>query len=156
MDCVLGEHSQNEPEMDIHISEEQYNSKMNVLTDRLAYRKEERFLTNRVLGRISENMHYEIFKYLDSRDLLEVRITKLGGFQLTSNKLLRSRITNYLDIKPILHLNADRAENIHNLRVFFEQIGQNKIVFEEKFTHNTEFNLIGFIKFSKLIIYSNI
>ena len=102
-------------------------------------------------------MHYEIFKYLDSRDLLEVRITKLGGFQLTSNKLLRSRITNYLDIKPILHLNADRAENIHNLRVFFEQIGQNKIVFEEKFMHNTEFlDLIELQKLSKLIIYSNI
>ena len=99
------------------------------MIDRLVYHKEERFLTNRIFGRISENMHYEIFKYLDSRDLLEVRITKLGGFQLTSNKLLRSRITNYLDIKPILHLNADHAENIRNLRVFFEQIGQNKIVF---------------------------
>ena len=154
MACILEKHSQNEPEMDINISEDQYNSKIDVLIDRLVYHKEERFLINRIFGRISENMHYEIFKYLDSRDLLEVRITKLGGFQLTSNKLLRSRITNYLDIKPILHLNAERAENIHNLRVFFEQIGQNKIVFEEKFTHNTK--LIKLMKFSKLIIYSNL
>ena len=62
---------------------------------RLAILQKSQFLTKRIMERISENMHYETFKYLNSVDLVEIRGMKLGGYQLVSNKLLRSRIYNY-------------------------------------------------------------
>ena len=64
---------------------------------RLSQLKREKFLTKRIFQKISENMHYEIFKFENSRDLIRVRAISLGGFQLTTNKLLRSRIGNYLE-----------------------------------------------------------
>ena len=68
---------------------------------RLEALKEEKFLTNRIFNRISENMHYEIFKYLKPKDLLAIRATKIGGYQLVTNRLLRSRIKNYFkQLKP--------------------------------------------------------
>ena len=63
-----------------------------------------KFLTQRIFSRVSENMHYEIFKYMDCYELLQVRAITLGGFQLTSNKLLRSRIKNYF---PFMELNIE-------------------------------------------------
>ena len=54
-----------------------------------------KYLTERVFGRISENMHYEVFKYLEAVDLLQIRSLNLGGFLLTSNPYLRPRIKNY-------------------------------------------------------------
>ena len=63
-------------------------NRMNILPDT-------RFLTNRIFGRLCENLHYEIFKCLNYVELLEIRCLKLGGYELTSNITLRSRIKNY-------------------------------------------------------------
>ena len=86
---------------------------------RLEELKYKKFLTKRILTRISENMHYEIFKYLDGKDLLEVRAITLGGYQLTTNKILRSRIGNYLESKIYL-TKKDIEENINRIKLIFQ------------------------------------
>ena len=96
------------------------------LRNRLDQLKEEKFLTNRMFKRISENMHYEIFKYVNSRDLLEIRGSTLGGFQLSSNKLLRSRIKNYIDkvhAKQMDNEIYDLNRDGNRVKVIFEQSG---------------------------------
>ena len=75
-------------------------------------------------------MHYEIFKFMNSSDLLQIRASKLGGYQLTSNTKLRSRIKNYIRefiVSPTL-LTSQRC--LESIQVIFEQIGKNKLTFE--------------------------
>ena len=83
------------------------------LTKRLKQLSVTKFLSEKLFKRLSENMHYETLKYLNCKDLLEVRGVKLGGYQLTSNKLLRSRIKNYftLDYIPI------ENNHKHNIKI---------------------------------------
>ena len=54
--------------------------------------KHTKFLTQRVFQRISENISYEVCKYVNSQDLLQIRTVTLGGFQLVSSTTLRARI----------------------------------------------------------------
>ena len=111
---------------------------------RLNVLKEEKFLTQRVLTRISENMHYEVFKFLNCKELLELRATNLGGFQLTSNKILRSRIGNYfLKIQPNLieenntyYPNYDLCHK--RVELVFEQTGRKLLNFDEIQSSNKE------------------
>ena len=87
-----------------------------------------KFLTYRIFPRVSENMHYEIFKYATPIDLLQVRIIKLGGFQLISNTILRSRIKNYMsNIKPIFDLNLNEDLNARRIRLLFQQTGSQRL-----------------------------
>ena len=80
---------------------------------------------------MSENMHYEIFKYLDSKDLLEIRATKLGGYQLTSNKLLRSRIQNYFPkLRPLINHSNKLKQNKEFLELVLQQTGGNILSFD--------------------------
>ena len=86
-----------------------------------------KFLSHRIIRRLSENMHYEVFKYLPPKDLLEIRIMNLGGYELISNKILRPRIGNYFhQIQPII--NTKELANImsfdHNLKFIFQQLGR--------------------------------
>ena len=108
-------------------------------TKRLQTTKEEKYLSNRIFKNISENMHYEIFKYLNSNELLEIRETTLGGYQLTSNKLLRSRINNYFtitniyfrgNIKEKKYLDINLEEDVHRIHIIFEQTGRDKLRLE--------------------------
>ena len=84
--------------------------------------RESKYLDNRIFIRISENMSYEIFKYMSSTDLLEIRASKLGGYQLTSNMTLRARIKNYMKVhitplaKILLNVNINKR--------IFQQIGE--------------------------------
>ena len=96
-------------------------------SERLKELKLEKFLTQRIFRRISENMHYEIFKYLNYKDLLQIRFSSLSGYQLTSNPLLRSRIKNYMKIIPDLSRSYSLEENKRKLGCMFEQTGNNKI-----------------------------
>ena len=89
-----------------------------------------RFLTNRIFGRICENLHYEIFKYMNYAELLEIRCLKLGGYELTSNKTLRSRIKNYPHSFEYTFSNFDlekEAINARKIKLIFTQIGKNKL-----------------------------
>ena len=52
-------------------SKEQISNKDREEYPKLLNLRRERFLTNRIFQRISENMHYEIFKYLAANELLE-------------------------------------------------------------------------------------
>ena len=74
-------------------------------------------------------MHYELFKYLNPNDLLQIRSLKLGGYQLTSNELLRSRINNYLlgiTQKINIELELSKIERLgKQTRLLFEQSGRN-------------------------------
>ena len=93
---------------------------------RLENLKEEKYLTMRVFVGVSENMHYEIFKYLSWIDLLQIKATKLGGYQLISNKILRSRIKSY--IKGIINyptLEEDESELFY--RSLYDQSENNKL-----------------------------
>ena len=71
-----------------------------------------KFLTKRIFQRMSENMHYEIFKFINSEELLEVRAINLGGYQLTSNPILRSRIKNYFDRIPLFFYDITMKKTI--------------------------------------------
>ena len=82
--------------------------------NRLDALKEIKFLSTRIFQTLSENIHYEMFKYLDYRDLLEVRRTKLGGFQLTSNKILRARIKNYLPELKFKFVQTEKRKSNRN------------------------------------------
>ena len=98
--------------------------------ERLNTLKEEKFLTKRVFPQLSENMHYELLKYISPRDLLSIRGTKLGGYQLTSNILLRSRIKNYFHtIQYYPHDNIDMELIIRRYKLIFEQTGKEKLDF---------------------------
>ena len=90
---------------------------------RLEELKTHKYLSKKCIPRISENMHYEIFKYLDAIDLLQIRSTNLGGYQLCSNTMLRSRIYNYLpEFKPIF-LRMNMKEKATKINLMSEQIG---------------------------------
>ena len=93
--------------------------------------KSEKYLTKRIFSGISENMHYEIFKYLDSHNLLEIRALKLGGYQLISNKTLRSRIKNYFKYIPFkLSEDLPISLKIKGINLIFEQMGREKLIYE--------------------------
>ena len=99
---------------------------------RLEDLKNSKFLTQRVFKRISENLHYEILKFNEWKDLLEIRSANLGGYQSTSNKILRGRIRNYIQkiiFSPPLHEEEDLSRNI---QVLFEQTGEYKISASKK------------------------
>ena len=86
--------------------------------------KETRFLTHRLFGEISENMSYEIFKFQNSTDLLQIRALNLGGYQLISNPYLRARIKNYLKGKPFPTLTG-----------LLYDIGRSNLLFEQTNSH---------------------
>ena len=89
---------------------------------RLEHLKQTKFLTQRLFPKISENMSYEIFKFMNPEDLLQIRALTLGGFQLISNTTLRARIKNYLKDKYIsLTL---LFENKRKIDLLFEQKGE--------------------------------
>ena len=98
-------------------------------SSRLKELKESKFLNQRFFKKISENMHYEIFKYITFGDLLVIRESSLGGFQLTSNKLLRSRIKNYSNFQPVLELKSTNTgeEGAKKLKLVFVQTGKEKV-----------------------------
>ena len=100
------------------------NNKDREVNPRLLNLRRERFLTNRIFQRISENIHYEIFKYLDASELLEIKLTNIGGYQLTSNQLLRSRIRNYFNkIYFNLKESSDVKSNTRKIQLIIEQTG---------------------------------
>ena len=94
------------------------------ISRRLNELKESKFLTNRIFIRISENMHYEIFKHLNNLDLLQIRALSQGGLQLTSNTHLRSRIKNYFPgIRINLNMQNNLRDNLRYIKNIFEQTG---------------------------------
>ena len=92
---------------------------MNKSQSRLEQLKHTMFLSHRIFPKISENMSYEIFKYVNSQDLLQIRASSLGGFQLISNTTLRARIKNYLKDKIIFL--TDLFANKGKISLLFEQ-----------------------------------
>ena len=88
-----------------------------------------KYQTQRIFERITENMSYEIFKYMNGENLLEIRATNLGGFQLTSNILLRSRIQNYLQISPFTSVDNSLFRT-RKYNLIFEQTGERKLGFK--------------------------
>ena len=56
---------------------------------------------------------------MNSGDLLSIRATNLGGFQLTSNPILRSRIKNYVQ-HFLINISLISLEYI---RTYFSQVG---------------------------------
>ena len=90
---------------------------------RLEQLKNTKFLSHRIFPRISENISYEIFKYMNFQELLQIRDSNLGGFQLVSNTTLRSRIKNYLKGKALSSL-TDLFANKGKINLLFEQKGE--------------------------------
>ena len=123
--------------------------------NRLDALKETKFLSTRIFRRLSENIHYEMFKYLDYRDLLEVRRTKLGGFQLTTNKILRARIKNYLPELKFKFIQTEKRNLIEEdfrIKIIFEQTGTQILNLEKTKMDEMEFEcLIQIIKINPQI-----
>ena len=78
--------------------------------------------------RVSIDLHFKILTYLDSKDLLEIRATKLGGYQITSNCRLRGKIGNYFSlIQP--KLTSKLRANVRKIKLIFEQTGRKALNF---------------------------
>ena len=95
---------------------------------RLDHLKQSKYQTHRIFTKISENMSYEIFKYVNSGDLLEIRALKLGGYELISNTYLRARIKNYMKDKPIISL-PNLQVGSRRINLLFEQKGERTLSF---------------------------
>ena len=110
--------------------------------------KKERFLTKRVLSKMSENMHYEIFKYLNFKELLEIRYTSLGGYQLTSSEILRSRIKNYYirDRSVKIGKLIDTENYLKKVKIMCEQMGKELDLRDMSITENDNIHLLEIIK----------
>ena len=94
---------------------------------RLTTLKNQRFLTAKFFAKLSENMHCEIFKNLNSKELLQIRATKLGGFQLTSNPNIRYKIgNNFKYIFPEFSF-ENTGRDVRLLQHLFEQTGEYKL-----------------------------
>ena len=130
-----------------------YNLNDIIIRKRLYQLKEEKFLTQRIFRRISENMHYEVCKYLNNTDLLELRNTNRGGYQLASNPLLRSRIMNYFPITthPFIYpkLTFDGLIYQRFVTVLFEQTG--KMVLDLLGFHMGKYKVFSFTKLLRKI-----
>ena len=114
------------------------NIENNIYTERdsrIKSLKSSKYLNIRIFKRLSENMHYEVLKYISAKELIQIRGCTLGGFQLTSNSLLRSRITNYFPyLSPELILDCKKSkekicaeENIRGLELIFQHTGKGAI-----------------------------
>ena len=113
-----------------------------------------KFLSSRIFPRISENMHYEIFQYLNCKDLLEIRSSKLGGFQLISNRLLRSRIKNYFfsRIHPNLKENLSTTKYDKRMKLLFSQTDKDVVDLESsKLTFDEIKNLLRVLELNPQI-----
>ena len=109
--------------------------------------KQHKFLTNRIFQNISENMHYEIFKNLNDSELLQIRELNRAGYQLTSNRLLRSRI-GFPYLIPIINFveDMDVEDNVAKIKLLFEQ-SENEIL---------DFSKINLFKDNKLVQLINL
>ena len=75
---------------------------------------------------MSENMHYEILRCLNWKDLIDVRLINLGGFQMVTNQVLRNKLKNYMNKCPLLINTQDNEySNIQKIRLLFQQMGKN-------------------------------
>ena len=96
-----------------------------------------------------------MFIYLDYRDLLEMRRTKLGGFRLTSNKILRARIKNYLPELKFKFIQTEKRNLIEEdfrIKIIFEQTGTQILNLEKIKMDEKEFEcLIQIIKINPQI-----
>ena len=114
------------------MSEISKNEQIDIYKDssRLQSLKAQKYLTHKFFPRIGENLHYEILKYLRAEDLLSIRGTGLGGFQITSNTILRSRITNYFGEEFHIKLlcEGEKREYALYMKAALEQTG--KVVLE--------------------------
>ena len=108
-----------------------YKFQNNTPINHLNSLKEDKFLSQRIFKRISENMHYEIFKYLTSSELIIIRETTLGRYQLTSNRMLRARIKNYFRKIVLDTVFQDINQDSRKIQLIFEQSGKNSLNFEE-------------------------
>ena len=113
---------------------------------RLGLLEKERFLTKRLFEKVSENMHYEIFKFLNPKEILEARAIKLGGYQLASNSNLRPRIKNFLDnfnvtFSPI----STHTDIIRRFKLLFSQTNRKSLGFSSKLQNE------GIIKLSEIM-----
>ena len=100
---------------------------MNKSESRLEQLKHTKFLSHRIFPKISENMSYEIFKYVNSQELLQIRASSLGGFQLITNTTLRARIKNYLKDKIIFLTDIYASKG--NINLLFQQKSERVLSF---------------------------
>ena len=91
-----------------------------------------KYLTERLFSKISENMHFEILKYLDWKDLLVLREVKSGGFQIISNRKLRKPIGNFMNIILSPNLEYKRlAIETRRISLLFVQINMRILKFDD-------------------------
>ena len=97
--------------------------------NRLTALKKERFLTKRLFRKMSENMHYEIFKNMNSEELIVIREINLGGYQLISNPILRSRIKNYFvrDYRLYFFQQINVDYYCQKIELMYEQTGNEEL-----------------------------
>ena len=110
------------------------------VAERLSLLKQAQSLITLVFPNISENLHYEIFRYSSNDDLLEIRALNIGGFMISSNGFIRKFIGNYYGkVKPILALeNENITLNIRKMEHILEQTGNTNLYLENMSLGYTE------------------
>ena len=101
--------------------------------------KEQNFMIFTLFQRIPEYLQFEIFKYLDKYELLEIRAVNLGGYELASKPSLRSKIMNYFP-KIRWIFSTEYADNIcaQQINLIFEQIGKKELDLEGRSIENKD------------------
>ena len=121
-----------------------------ILSKRLEELSESKYLSRRIFQRVSENMHYEIFKFLTPIQLLDVALLNSGGFQLISNRILRARIKIYFTIlKPIIPEHSTEEKNIYRIKQIFSHNGKFSLIIDKDKVKNEQLHKL-FCNFDRL------
>ena len=132
-------------------------SGVNMEKNRLEYLRNNELLLHKTFSRISLTMHYDIFRFLNSPELLDIRNLNLGGYQLISNNNHRSKILNYFT-KIIPQINetmsglVDTEKENRKINLLFTQTGNNLIDLSRKIIkENGRRNLMKLLQFNPQI-----
>ena len=88
--------------------------------------KAEKYLSQRFFKKLSENMHFEVFKFIDNVELLKIRSVNRGGYQLISNKIQRRKLGNHFpEFNPELPSEDSEVFKARKIEFMFEQTGSN-------------------------------
>ena len=111
---------------------------------------ENKYLTNKIFKNLSENCHYEVFKFLDEYELLELRMLNTGGFQLSSNQHIRGkRVQNYFEKFSLMFSEEiNLLKYINYIEMMFVQIGGRYLGISE--IYECESGIIQIVEIFKL------
>ena len=108
----------------------------------------EKELTGQLIPQINNSIHIilNIFKYLNSADMRQMRLINRAAYQIWGIQNLRSQLHNYADGKklafPTLCKN-DPMKDSQYIKFWFKEIGKNLLNFEKKDITNSDLKYLA-------------